>query len=663
MATFVDELEHGVRTAFLILFMLAFHALAQAQTLTSSNVQINWAVENRFRLFREADTFKTHLNAWQQYKTHVAGLGISDEEKERLISSSSVLGAEHVLNDRFIPFTRIQRRKYDWRGWAAKAVGDTCWDAKSRTHAACGGVERYVTPSSHAVRLWLSPLTRDTLMAEFNCEWRVGEGSAFVAPCDEAVVLDIPWPKGATVTVNAEGEAPIATDIVVKDLLVVGLGDSFASGEGNPDVPVAFSATARHNNVYPKRARNDASGNAQWMDELCHRSLYGHQLRAALQVAVENPQSAVTFMGYACSGAAVGEGVLGPQEHMDYVSRDGSPRVVSGSDNDNQMRWLLRELCAAKPEENKGFWTCPGGQYRRPVDLLLLSVGGNDIGFSNLVAWATLRDNTTSSLAKFFGATVSPKQFSSNMKNDLPQAYARLARALEVAVPLGGGEGVFDASRVVLTAYPDILEDERGQVCTAGEEGEKEDLYPANQSMDFWSGWLVVTPKKLLAAHGQLQTLHRRMGELAEDHGWQFAGRAYEGRPFRGHGFCARNSASEDDPAEQLIMPCAGKSKRPTATCTLGWSGKQRDWRPWHPETENFPYALRQRWVRTFNDVYLAINQKVITRDGQIDEEASASVFSETTGAMHPSAEGHAAMADAILLDIRAKVAQFLAAP
>jgi hypothetical protein len=75
---------------------------------------------------------------------------------------------------------------------------------------------------------------------------------------------------------------------------------------------------------------------------------------------------------------------------------------------------------------------------------------------------------------------------------------------------------------------------------------------------------------------------------------------------------------------------------------------------------QNYPYALRQRWVRSFNDAYMVINQKVITREGTINAEASQVVFAETTGAMHPSAEGHAAMADAILMDVRRKVRELL---
>ena len=45
---------------------------------------------------------------------------------------------------------------------------------------------------------------------------------------------------------------------------------------------------------------------------------------------------------------------------------------------------------------------------------------------------------------------------------------------------------------------------------------------------------------------------------------------------------------------------------------------------------------------------------------GKVDEKASSQIFSETTGAMHPNAEGQAAMADAILMDIREEISKML---
>jgi hypothetical protein len=652
----MTRLKISARIVFFLLALVTFGAASpQAQTITASNVKIEWKVINRFRLFKDAKTFTVHENAWRQYLIHIDGAADGDEMKQRLRNTTSVLGTEHVLNDRYIPFTRHLRTKYDAMGWAARDVGNTCWNADDRAHSGCGAVEDYVVPKSHDIQIWLKPLDGNKLIAEYNCNWTLNGGAPVTSPCDEPITVGIPYPDGGTVAVGVDGETPISTDIKVKDLLIVGLGDSFASGEGNPDVPVRFDANRRARNVYPKRS----SGSAQWLDELCHRSLYGHQLRTALQIGIENPKAAVTFMGYACSGAAIADGILGPQTYMDYVSKaDGtdSVRSVKGGSKDTQLRWLLRELCKNTPDKIDGIWTCPDNAYRRDVDFLLLSIGGNDIGFSNLVTWATLRDSTSSKLAKLFGATVSAKQFASKMRDDLPEAYGRLAKAIETSIPLRGADKTFDASRVVLSAYPDILEDETGKVCVSGEEGVDEDLYPANQSLDAQSSWLVVTPGKLQSAHDQLEKLQSRMGELAGDHSWTFASRAYGDRPFRGHGFCAQNQKAKDDPAEILMMPCWGKAERETQTCGSNFSGKIRDWRPYNPETQNYPYALRQRWVRTFNDAWMVINQKVLSKDGRIDEDGSARVLSETTGAMHPSAEGHAAMADAILMDLRPAV-------
>jgi hypothetical protein len=144
---------------------------ALAQTLTSSNVQVNWQVENRFRLFAEAKDFQAHERAWKQYLIHVDGQNLDEAAEARLIANSSVLGAEHVLNDRYIPFTRHLRRNYDWKGWAAGQVGRLCWDEKSRTHSACGSSEAYVVPKSHRVKLWLT--RRDACRAHFRIQLRM----------------------------------------------------------------------------------------------------------------------------------------------------------------------------------------------------------------------------------------------------------------------------------------------------------------------------------------------------------------------------------------------------------------------------------------------------------------------------------------------------------
>ena len=651
------------RLILFIAVLLGLFALpAEAQTLTTSQFKIEWQVTNRFRLFQDPAFFKLHENAWRQYLLHVDQQGMASDARDSFVARTSVIGSEHVLNDRFIAFSNILRQNFDWRGWAAKGQDATCYDPKKRTHTACGGIDAYVTPASHAIELWLSG-QGVTVPATAVCEWRIGGKLVAQTSCADRVSgpgIELPYPDGAEISVNVVGEAPIITEAKVKDLLIAGLGDSFASGEGNPNQPVAFSETRRFRNFYPLRRQNDAGGGAQWTDELCHRSLYGQLLRAALQIAVENPQASVTYLDYTCSGASISEGILGPQTYVERVaSNERSAQLaaqeVAGGAKDSQLSRLMRELCRDTPDVKHGIPTCQGNNFRRSLDFLLLSVGGNDIGFSNIVAWASLRDSASSSIAAFFGATVTAEEFATRMHDILPDAYAQLAAALEQSVPVASApDGVFDPSRVILAAYPDLVTNEAGEICEASPDGsDGEDRYAANQSLDMFSSWLTAQPDRLTKVREQFLLLYKRMRDLAGDHGWTFAGHIYADKMFEGHGFCAQNLKRITDPAEQLMMPCYGSAERDTQTCQTSLSGKEGTWRPYDPATQNYPYALRQRWVRTFNDAYMVINQKVRDRFGKLDEQASAAVFSETTGALHPSAEGHAAMADSLMLTLR----------
>jgi lysophospholipase L1-like esterase len=642
---------------------------AEAQTLGTSQFKIEWQVSNRFRLFKDPQFFKLHENAWRQYLLHVDNQGMASEDRDSFIARTSVLGSEHVLNDRYIAFSNILRKNFDWRGWAARGQDQLCYDAKERRHSACGGIDAYLEPQSHDIEMWIAG-RGVSVPAAAVCEWRIGGKLVAQAPCAERVSgpgIELPYPGGAEISVNVVGEPPIIAEARVRDLLIAGLGDSFASGEGNPNLPVAFSETRRFRNLYPERKQNDAGGNARWTDERCHRSLYGQQLRAALQIAIENPQTAVTFLDLSCSGASIVDGILGPQTYVDRVASTdrnnvATVRTVSGGERDSQLYRLIRELCRERPEMRRGLPHCPDNAFRRSLDFLFLSVGGNDIGFSNIVAWASLRDTASAGIADFFGATVSAEEFSKRMRDVLPDSYARLAAALQATAPVtSAADGVFDPSRIVLTAYPDLVTNEAGEICEAApREGDGEDRYAANQSLDMFSSWLTARPERLAAVREQFAVLHKRMRDLAGDHGWTFAGRVYADRMFEGHGFCARNLRRVEDPAEQLMMPCFGFAERDTQTCQPQFTSDEGSWRPYNPATQNYPYALRQRWVRTFNDAYMVINQKVTDRAGRINENASAAVFSETTGALHPSAEGHAAMADGVMLTLRPMLYEML---
>ncbi|MEQ1524952.1 MAG: hypothetical protein ABL936_27160, partial [Aestuariivirga sp.] len=101
---------------FIFIFALLCAGLTsplEAQTLNTTDFQIEWKVTNRFRLFNDASFFKLHENAWRQYLIHVNEQPLREEQKSLLINSASVLGSEHVLNDRYIAFSRLERSKFD----------------------------------------------------------------------------------------------------------------------------------------------------------------------------------------------------------------------------------------------------------------------------------------------------------------------------------------------------------------------------------------------------------------------------------------------------------------------------------------------------------------------------------------------------------------------
>ena len=126
----------------------------------------------------------------------------------------------------------------------------------------------------------------------------------------------------------------------VRNILIVAMGDSYASGEGNP------------RNVRSWLRRGGAF-TPYWDDDPCRRSARAAPAQAALALERASRTTSVTLVFVACSGATVDRGVLGPQ-------------AASGQ-SESQIEQATRLL---------------GG---READLVLLSVGGNDVGFTSVL--------------------------------------------------------------------------------------------------------------------------------------------------------------------------------------------------------------------------------------------------------------------------------------
>ncbi len=99
--------------------------------------------------------------------------------------------------------------------------------------------------------------------------------------------------------------------VTVKDVFIVSIGDSYGSGEGNPDIPQKFDDLGF------------VSAGAKWVDERCHRSATAGAAQAAMAIERGDSKSSVTFISLACSGGTIdapiyngdkfeGSGMLGP---------------------------------------------------------------------------------------------------------------------------------------------------------------------------------------------------------------------------------------------------------------------------------------------------------------------------------------------------------------
>lgn len=603
----------------------------------SAQPEIVWEVENPFRFFLDPADTEVHRATW---------LSLSPEQRR-----SPVLAAERVLSERHP------------EGWSASMFDKTCWDG-ARNRYMCRDRSDYINPKSHMIRASLQGLADSQVV---DCTWltaphgRGGRGKAVTLPCDTPVQLEIPFPGGAWVKVEIGGLQVAEVSARVTDLFIVGMGDSFASGEGNPDVPVRFSpdraaeygssANGTPLNGYPARFgdwkvigdKHFIDENARWLDQACHRSLYSHQLRAALQLSVEDPHRAVTFVGVACSGAETVFGVF-----LRYKGHEWVPNPPEYS----QISAVAEAQCAGReapnyelPEAyhiNGRIPDLKGGlvlkkcdaEKARKIDLLFLSIGGNDIGFARLVANAVLADSSLlRKLGGWFGQVHGFAEAGSQLDQleDRLKAVNRAAHFL-LHVPWP------ESDRVILTGYPPMaLLEDGNSVCPDGQAG-------MNVLPDFF-----LSAAKSREGNIAAERLHAVMQDSVKQHRWTLV--ESHRTTFRGRGICVGHTDAPWTMADEMRLP-----RR------VGGA-----WDPYNP-SEWRPYASRQRWFRTPNDAFMtghfhvsqSLLQKVMKAQGfSWVQLLLASVYS---GAFHPTAEGQAAIADAVVEKARGVLARHDAA-
>ncbi|HEX4981299.1 MAG TPA: hypothetical protein VFV63_06355, partial [Ilumatobacteraceae bacterium] len=291
--------------------------------------------------------------------------------------------------------------------------------------------------------------------------------------------IDVDDEHAVTVRLDVEDDAgtvsTVEHEVKPRDHLIVSIGDSVASGEGSPHTGGATMAT--------------------WQNGSCHRSALAGPALAAQRLEAADSRSSVTFVQLSCSGAAI---VDVPEiANVDDPNTGGLLDAYAG---------VVPSSTSLRPSQLDQMAALIGN---RPADALLVSIGANDVKFSDVVKGCIIEPSCDISPTRL--------EFEAKMVG-LPSRYQRLANAIAAAgIPAGrvrlteyfdptsDGNGVTEMRCAVLPVGPDLLDDDE-----------------ANWARD--------------GVIGQLNVVGR---QAALDAGWRYVGGIAQ--QFHSHGYCAKD--------------------------------------------------------------------------------------------------------------------------
>jgi GDSL-like Lipase/Acylhydrolase family len=251
-------------------------------------------------------------------------------------------------------------------------------------------------------------------------------------------------------------------------LTIALLGDSYASGEGAPDDP------------------SDADNGNMWHDAVRHRSLRSGQVRATKELKENHPELSIAFRQRASSGAV----------STDFYSTQ--QRTNGGTVVPTQLSEIRLWL-----DENR---------YDR-LDILLMSVGGNDMGLVGLVTdylYTPFRNLHTDEPMK--------AQLNEAIGTNLPTLYRQLDNYARANFTLG---------KVLITEYPNPLNGPDG-VCGG-------DLIPGPYT-ECWGPLEDQNPRAEFsyARDRVMVPVNNQIRASAQELGWTFVGGAFAASGSRG---------------------------------------------------------------------------------------------------------------------------------
>lgn len=653
--------------------------------------RIDWQVNHPFRLFQRKDLLADHRQALAEFNRLKQDASAADVDEHGYLK----MGTEWVGPILFAQRKLAGEGTGPESGWAATTlvrregrrgnIDNTCWNWRQRTlSSACK--TSFLFPEEVSIEMRLAGGDGAGLV----CDWEIAMASnpQFLSlpkgvSCTEPVAatniavdqthrLRVKiWRSRARRDLVSEVTSPLRA----RHAVILGLGESYAAGESNPDRPAYFRNPLR---ITREGQPPAADREPLWMDWPCHRSLYSHQLRVALQLSLEDTHRVVTYIGYGCSGAVVANVMTGFDPRKDYPdpvdrikirnlfcanttctkTQKAIIKTVVAQSRWSQIDLAIRDLCA-KPDlrNRRGATDLTCERFKKNVDLVLLSIGGNDAGFGKLVRWTMLQKRKLlTRWAERFNKVVPPEKFKEGF-DILEARYKKLSDKLKSRLPLTSEGGLPATNRVLLAPYPTPFWAEDGQWCRL----DSQDRGAMNDGMNVEATLLKTTNDALQRLKSVFidGLLSKIMKEAADKAQWIYSDLLLKKGSFRSHGICAVNSSASGDKnsPEKLKMPLRCQVRKGTDPACNIVARPRLGWRIFDPRRLK-GHAPRQRWYRTFNDSML-IQYKSEPQASSSDRPFNRVTFSAISGVFHPSSEGQAAIADSLMPGAREILRKF----
>jgi lysophospholipase L1-like esterase len=295
-----------------------------------------------------------------------------------------------------------------------------------------------------------------------------------------------------------------------RTLTIATIGDSYAAGEGAPDFGVGERMPDGRNAMHPV-----------WELAKCHRSERSGYTLAARAVG-GLPGVSVRYRNFACSGATINVGLLGPYAG---VKHHGRPARALDSQLDQVAYWMAEEGVDS-------------------LDVLFISIGGNDIGFGRIIESCVsptvpLGCHTDAILrARMDGGDPDHREEVVGFAG-LDEAYDRLNRAIRMRLK---------PRHIVFSEYPDLVRDEDARFCHAFDEQfavhrsnlilQEGDPIPSGHPLVGGSLLYVDRNETRFVSEQVATRLNDAVRRAAGRNGWRVA--LGIGEAARTHGYCSR---------------------------------------------------------------------------------------------------------------------------